>query len=166
MTYVVIDKSNDKVAACFICDDLADPKDFDFDNLPKRTVPMLSLLEALDNEYLKVRKIENLNKNQVFHAFMVGVGKDYLRRGIGHVITQYTAEAAKRLGFSEIIAECTNSFSRRMFEKIGCKESNNIIYKDFEVDKVKYWEQAEEKFNQPKLSLMYLELKDFELEKF
>merc|ERR1712160_128434 len=97
---------------------------------------------------------------------MVGVSKDYLGLGLGNVITQYTAEAAKRLGFSEIIGECTSSTSARLFENIGCKESNNILYKDFEIDNVKYWAKAGEELGQPKLSMMYLELKDFELESF
>ena len=84
--------------------------------------------------------------------------------GLASLLTYYTAELVRRLGFQEFIGECTNPYSVRIMEKMGAKESNKIVYKDFEIDNVKYWEEAEEKFGCPELTMMYAELKDFKLE--
>ena len=133
-------------------------------------MPIFPLLEDLDNEYLKVRKhgeAENLKKGVIFRAFLLGVSKDYLRMGLGYVLTQYAAEAAKRAGFKELIGECTNDYSTRILEKMGGKCSNKIVYKDYELEGgEKPYEDSVKLTGFESLNMMYMELEDFNLEDY
>ena len=168
LTTIAIDKSNNKIASVWVGDDYTDENDFDDDEMPEKIEPLFYLMDSLEEDYLEKRKIkyEDLKKGQILHIHDVATRKEYLRKGIGNVCGLFTMENAKRLGFSEIIAETTSSKSLAMSLKLGFTEYNSILYKDYEHEGVKYWEKAEEKFNETKVSVVQMETKDFDLKNF
>jgi len=127
------DNSSDIIGFIFCLDLLSDIRDEGeemvcFLNQFKETVAMM---ENLEEKYLDLSQISFGN---VVHVFQIGVHARYRRSGIAKSLITRVIENGKKMGYSQIIADCTSMGSVCSFESCGFVCLGSIPYESFTVD--------------------------------
>jgi GNAT superfamily N-acetyltransferase len=130
MSKVALDKHN-KVVACAISEDMADPFIPHIAHYPKLK-PVLSLLEELSKPFIQGRKF---TKGKIAHVWIAAVDPAYRGQGLSTEIDMACIEAAARKGFDFAYAEFTSTISENVTHHFKVLELfNRINYDDFKLD--------------------------------
>jgi len=93
-----------------------------------RMMPLLVLLEELDDEYLQAR---TLRVGQVFHLYMLGVREEARGQGVARALVAESVSLARTLRFRRAVAETTGNTSRKICEDQGFRSQYAIAYRNF-----------------------------------
>jgi len=94
--------------------------------IPSAMSPILSLLEGLDKNYLKGKRV---SKGELFHLFMIGSLREHRNQGIVRKLIDKSLALAKRQGFGKVVTEATNMKSQNLFRTyFGFKDAINTPY--------------------------------------
>jgi histidine decarboxylase len=127
MSRVAIDKHN-KVIACAISEDIADPFIPHLAHYPKLK-PVLALIEELSTPFTQGKKF---HKGKIAHVWIAVVEPSYRGHGLSTEIDMACIEGAARKGFDYAYAEFTNAISENVTHHFKMlKLMNRIQYKDF-----------------------------------
>ena len=74
-------------------------------------------------------------KNAV-HFLVLGVHKDYRRRGIGCKVMSAAVQLVKQLELGPVVVtgEGTSTYSQRIYEKLGFETNAEVIYDEYQVN--------------------------------
>ena len=96
---------------CQISEEFSDGLIKDDDPIPAGFLPILALLQELDDTYLnKYPMVER----DLFHAFMVGVDKQFKGKNVGYHLVELSNSLGHARGFSGAIAEATGPVSQHI----------------------------------------------------
>lgn len=105
----IVALDNNKVAACTIVEDIANPFDINMD-IDRRFKIIFSLLEYLGNEFFRERA---MYKGHIAHLFITAVDKDYHGQGLSRKINFESIRLAKERGFDFMCCEFTHDFNEK-----------------------------------------------------
>lgn len=129
----------DKVIACGLVEDLANPPDIPTDFDPNFKY-ILTLLDGLGSHFFKDKKFKN---NLISHLFITAVHQDYRHRGISTQINFRAMDLAAQHGFQFMYAELTNFYNELgiiRHLKNNKRLIGSAIYKDFVCEGIKPFE--------------------------
>lgn len=136
LSKVAVDKHN-KVIACAIADDLADPFIPHSAHYPKLK-PVLALIEDLSKAFLEGKKF---TKGKVVHVWIAAVDPAYRGLGLSTQIDMACIENAAHKGFDFAYAEFTNELSENVTHQFQLlKLCNKIKLNDFVFENKKPFE--------------------------
>jgi len=127
LSKVMLDKNN-RIIACAIAEDLADPFIPHTAHYPKMK-PILGLIEELSNGFLKDKKFM---PGKIVHVWVAAVDPAFRGQGLSTAVDMACVEGAARKGFDFAYAEFTNDVSENVthqFKVLKCL--NRIKYEDF-----------------------------------
>lgn len=131
LSKVALDNQN-KVIACCIAEDIADPF------IPKpshypRLMPVFNFLEALSKPFLADKKFA---KNKIAHVWIAAVDVDYRGHKLSIEVDKACGENLARKGFDFVYAEFTNPLSEKIVNQYNIfKRLNLIKFKDYVNDR-------------------------------
>jgi hypothetical protein len=127
MSKVAIDKHN-RVIACAIAEDLADPFIPHIAHYPKLS-PVFALLSELSRPFLYGKKFV---RGKVAHVWIAAVDSTYRGVGLSTETAIACVEAAARKGFDFAYAEFTNELSEKVTSQFKIIQlCNKVRYNDF-----------------------------------
>lgn len=127
MSKVAVDKNN-RIIACALAEDLADPFIPHVSHYPKLE-PVFALIEALSKPFLLGRKF---TKGKIAHVWVAAVDQSCRGLGLSTEIDIACVEAAARKGFDFAYAEFTNELSEKVTSQFHTlKLCNKINYDTF-----------------------------------
>lgn len=130
LSKVAIDNHN-KVIACAIAEDLADPFIPHVAHYPKLK-PVFALIDALSRPFMYGKKFM---KGKIAHVWLAAVSQSYRGLGLSTEIDMACVEAAARKGFDFAYAEFTNELSEKVTSQFKVlKVWNRIQYDQFKMD--------------------------------
>jgi hypothetical protein len=118
-----------KFMGCIISEDMATEAPEGIENMSEKALPIVSLLEELDAEFL--------SKNppipgEFFHMLLCGVYKEFSGLQLTHLLTQESEKLAKERGYKLALIEATGPASQYVVkEKMGYKQQEALTYKTF-----------------------------------
>lgn len=128
LSTIVLD--GDKVSACSIIEDTADPLDIIIDIDPRFKI-IFSFLEYLGGDFFSEKNIE---KGHLAHLFFTAVDKNYHGKGLSRKVNFESIQLAKEKGFDFMCCEFTHHYNEKGTIK-NLKNSKLLIkscsYKDF-----------------------------------
>jgi ribosomal protein S18 acetylase RimI-like enzyme len=125
---IVARTADGKLAGALLSDDFAAAQPIDAGQLSPGFLPILALLDALDEQYRSGREIA---KGQYLHLFMLAVDAAYGGRGIAQGLVNCCLENGARHGYQWVVTEATGVVSQRVFGKLGFEERLRIFYQQF-----------------------------------
>jgi len=138
----IVALDNDKVTACTIVEDIADPLNISIDIDPRFKI-IFSLLENLGNDFLSERTID---KGHIAHLFITAVNKNHHGQGLSRKINFESIRLAKEKGFDFMCCEFTHDYNQK--GTVNNLKNNRLlirscIYKDFIFDGKKPFENLD-----------------------
>ena len=126
----VIARSNvrDKVVGALLTDDFAMPAPLDLHRLNPGFLPILAMLDSLDDPY---RSGMRIRAGEYLHLFMIAVDPQFGGRGIAQRLVEHCLANGTRKGYRWAVTEATGAISQRVFGKLGFEEQSRIRYRDF-----------------------------------
>lgn len=128
LSIVALDEN--KLSACTIVDDYADPINISHEFDPKFKI-IFSLLEHLSNDFFNNKEIE---KGHLAHLFITAVAKNYHGKGLSSQINLQSTRLAEQKGFDFMCCEFTHPYNEKGTIK-NLKNNKLLIksydYKDF-----------------------------------
>ena len=128
LTIVAREQSSGKLIGAMLTDDFATPPPGGVDNLSEHFHPIAALLDGLDEQYRKTRRVV---PGEILHLFMLGVSPEFGGKGIAHTLVQLTLDNGKRNSYKTAITEATGNVSQHIFRKLGFIEQFCTAYKEF-----------------------------------
>jgi len=86
---------------------------------------------------------DELKANKMFNITMVGVDPTYRGKGVATDLIRRSILLAGCMGFTGIMTEATGKFSQKAFSTIHMLKANSILYKDFEYEGKKVFEDMD-----------------------
>jgi len=117
-----------KLAGAFLTDDFATPPAIEAAPINTKFLPILAMLEALDEQF---RHGKGISRGKYLHLFMVGVDREYVGRGVAQGLVQHCLENGCRKGYRTALTEATGKVSQHIFRKNGFAERFRASYRDF-----------------------------------
>ncbi len=134
LSKVIVDKHN-RVIACNISEDLADPFIPHIAHYPKLK-PVFALVEALSKPFLKGKKFI---RGKVIHVWIAAVDPTYRGQGLSTLVDMAVIEGAARKGFDYAYAEFTNELSENVIHQFKVLQLfNKIVYDKFSYEENEY----------------------------
>lgn len=129
----VLARSGDtgKLAGVLLTDDFASPPALDLSQISPKFLPILSMLETLDEQFRKGRTICT---GEYLHLFMVAVDAQFAGRGIGHGLVKACLANGLRKGYRKALTEATGKISQHVFRKQGFADRFSVSYRDFKYE--------------------------------
>jgi ribosomal protein S18 acetylase RimI-like enzyme len=166
MSHVCVDRRTGKVVGIVCTNDYLDLEDESFvkdlsDKWGDWFPQIFHLCELVDGKFVAERKaVDEMKLGVIWHMWMAAVDKDYGRRGVATTLFEISLREACRRGYKYAVAECTNVYSLKPFQKNGCYEHTTLEYGTFEFppDSGKYPMKQFEK--QPGFDRIVLAVKD------
>jgi ribosomal protein S18 acetylase RimI-like enzyme len=126
----VLARSGDtgKLAGVLLTDDFASPPALDLSQVSSKFLPILSMLETLDEQFRQGRTI---CAGEYLHLFMVAVDGQFAGRGIGHGLVKACLDNGLRKGYRKALTEATGRVSQHVFRKQGFADRFRVSYRDF-----------------------------------
>jgi ribosomal protein S18 acetylase RimI-like enzyme len=125
----VISRSKDsRLNGILLTDDFASPAALDVNQFTSKYLPILSMLDTLDEEFRRERTI---SPGECLHLFMLAVDGQFAGRGIGQGLVQACIDNGVRKGYRLAVTEATGKASQHIFRKNGFADRFNIAYRDF-----------------------------------
>lgn len=130
MSVVALDKTN-KVIACAIAEDIANPFTPDVDKYPKMK-PVFALLNELDKPFFRGK---HFTRGKIAHIWIAVVDSTYRGKGLSTVIDTACADLAVSKGYDFAYAEFTNEISSNITHHYSIYQlCNTIKYDDFRLE--------------------------------
>ena len=108
--------------------DFASPPALDVNQFTSRYLPILSMLDILDEQFRGERTI---SPGECLHLFMLAVDGQFTGRGIGQGLLQACINNGVRKGYRLAVTEATGKVSQYIFRKDGFAERFSVSYGDF-----------------------------------
>jgi len=103
--------------------------------------PFLAIHKAIRENNLGV--FDELKANKMFNVSMVGVDPSYRGKGVATDLIRRSILLAGCMGFTGIMTEATGKFSQKAFSTIHMLKTNSILYRDFEFEGKKVFEDMD-----------------------
>lgn len=126
----IVVMENDKVVACSIVEDIADPLNINIDIDPRFKI-IFSLLEHLGEEFFREK---NFEKGHLAHLFITAVEEKYFGKGLSRKVNLDSIHHARKCGYDFMCCEFTNYFNEKGTVKHlehGGIHFKSRIYKDY-----------------------------------
>eukprot|EP01022_Parablepharisma_sp_SALTPOND_P007903 TRINITY_DN1340_c0_g1_i2.p2 TRINITY_DN1340_c0_g1~~TRINITY_DN1340_c0_g1_i2.p2 ORF type:complete len:270 (-),score=8.10 TRINITY_DN1340_c0_g1_i2:57-866(-) len=112
--------------------------------------PTSGIINDMENRYQAYFK-KTGKEGEVVCIDIFGIANEAKGKGLGSYIVQGTMTLGHKEGFKWVIAEATNVYSAKIFEKLGFKKVFEIVYDDYVLtingkDKGKYFKGLNEAF--------------------
>ncbi|MGA8877378.1 MAG: GNAT family N-acetyltransferase [Candidatus Korobacteraceae bacterium] len=128
LTVIARSKDTGKVAGAMLSDDFASPPAADPGQISSKLLPILSMLDSLDEQF---RRGKTIARGQYLHLFMLGVDSQFAGRGVGQGVVESSIENAVQMGYRIALTEATGRVSQHIFRKNGFVERFSMSYQDF-----------------------------------
>ena len=128
LTVIARSKETGKVAGVMLSDDFASPPASDPGQISSKLLPILSMLDGLDEQF---RRGKTIAPGQYLHLFMLGVDSQFAGRGVGQGVVESSIENAVQMGYRIALTEATGRVSQHIFRKNGFVERFSMSYQDF-----------------------------------
>jgi ribosomal protein S18 acetylase RimI-like enzyme len=128
LTIVARDADTHQIAGVLLTDDFAVPPPIDPSALDDKLLPILSMLDGLDDAYRQGRAIA---AGQYLHLFMLGVDAPFSRRGVAQHLVAACLANGRRKGYTHAVTEATGVVSQHIFRKLGFAEQRRTAYRDY-----------------------------------
>jgi len=128
LTIVARGKEDGQVAGVMLCDDFAVPPTIDPGQISPKLLPILSMLEALDEQF---RRGKDISAGQFVHFFMLGVGGRWAGQGVAQGLVQSCVNNGSGRGYRAAVTEATGQVSQHIFRKNGFVDRFSVAYRDF-----------------------------------
>jgi ribosomal protein S18 acetylase RimI-like enzyme len=116
MTIVARCERTGALAGALLAEDAAAPFPEGVDRLSRKFDPIFDILSQLDAEYRGGRIVP---AGESLHLFLLGVSRDYARRGVAQQLVQECLANGARRGYIRAVTEATNVVSQHVFRKLG-----------------------------------------------
>ena len=128
LTIVARTPDTGRIVGVLLTDDFATPPALDMSLLSDKMLPILTMLDGLDEEYRTGRSIA---AGQYLHLFMLGVDADAARRGVAQQLVAACLANGRRKGYTHAITEATGVVSQHVFRKLGFTERLRAPYQEY-----------------------------------
>ncbi len=128
LTVIARGKDTGKLVGVMLSEDFASPPALDLGQISSKLLPILSLLEILDEQ---LRRGRSISAGQFLHLFMLGVDSQFAGRGVGQRVVRVCVDNASQKGYRTALTEATGRVSQHIFRKIGFMDYFSVSYRDF-----------------------------------
>lgn len=138
----IVALDNNKVAACTIVEDIANPLNIAIDADPRFKM-IIALFDNLGSDFFNERA---MYKGHIAHLFMTAVDKDYHGQGLSRKINFESIRLARERNFDFMCCEFTHDFNEK--GTVNQLKNNKLLirsqqYKDFIFNGIKPFENLE-----------------------
>jgi ribosomal protein S18 acetylase RimI-like enzyme len=116
------------LAGVLFTEDFATPPALDLSRISPKFLPILSMLDSLDEQFRKGRTI---SPGEYLHLFMLAVDVSCAGQGIGQGLIQACIDNGSRKGYRTALTEATGKVSQHMFRKNGFADRFRVSYGNF-----------------------------------
>ena len=120
-----------QIVGVVLTDDFGAPPAVDLSGVSGKILPILTMLDGLDEAYRKDRPIA---AGQYLHLFMLGVDARFARRGIAQQLVAACLANGRAKGYTHAVTEATGVVSQHVFRKSGFLERQRASYRDYRQD--------------------------------
>lgn len=138
----IVVMEEDKLIACSIVEDIADPLDITIDIDPRFKI-IFSLLEYLGEDFFKEKHFE---KGHLAHLFITAVEKNYFGKGLSRKVNLDSIHHARKRGYDFMCCEFTHYFNEKgtvKHLKHGGIHFKAHMYKDYVYEGKKPFEKLD-----------------------
>ena len=128
LTVVARSSAGNQLVGAMLTDDFASPAPLDPQRLSPGLLPIMGMLESLDDQY---REGKEVRSGEYLHLFMLAVDPQFGGQGIAQGMVERCLENGLRKGYRWAMTEATGVISQRVFRKLGFEERFRIRYRDF-----------------------------------
>ena len=128
LTIVARSGEDGQVAGVMLSDDFALPPAIEPGQISLKLLPILSMLEALDEQF---REGKNISAGQFVHFFILGVDGRWAGQGVAQGLVQACVNNGSGRGYRAAVTEATGRVSQHIFRKNGFADRFSVAYRDF-----------------------------------
>ena len=128
LTIVARAPDSHRIVGVLLTDDFGAPPALELSGVSDRILPILGMLDGLDEAYRKDRAIA---PGQYLHLFMLGVDARFARRGIAQQLVAACLANGRARGYTHAVTEATGVVSQHVFRKSGFRECHRVTYRDY-----------------------------------
>jgi len=128
LTIVARSADTGKLAGALLTDDFGLPPTLDVTRMSPKFLPILSMLETLDEQ---LRRGKTISPGEYLHLFMLAVDAQFAGRGIAQDMVAACLDNGRPKGYRAALTEATGKISQRVFRKQGFADRFSVAYSDF-----------------------------------
>ncbi len=128
LTIVARDLDSRQIAGVLLTDDFAVPPAPAPGEFSDKFLPILAMLDSLDEQYRQSRAIV---AGQYLHLFMLAVDEGFAGQGIAQQLVAACLSNGRHKGFTHAVTEATGVVSQHVFRKLGFTDRLRVSYRDF-----------------------------------
>lgn len=128
LTVIARSRDTRMPAGVLLTEDFASPPMLDASLINSKLLPILAMLERLDEQFRRGRTIST---GEYLHLFMLGVDEQFAGRGVGQGLVESCVDNGSRKGYRMALTEATGRVSQHIFRKSGFVDRFNVSYRDF-----------------------------------
>ena len=132
LTIIARDQESGEIAGAMLTDDFAIPPEIATADLSDKFLPILAILDTLDEQYRKGRAI---GVGEYLHLFMLAVDRRYSGRGIAKQLVSACLENGRVKGYKYAVTEATGTISQRVFRQLGFREQGRVAYQEYQYER-------------------------------
>jgi len=121
----------DQIVGVLLTDDFGAPLTIDLSEISGKFMPILNMLEGLDQNYRKGRAIV---AGQYLHLFMLAVDTHFVGQGIAQQLVTACLLNGRQKGYTHAVTEATGVVSQRVFRKLDFTDRVCVTYRDYRYD--------------------------------
>jgi ribosomal protein S18 acetylase RimI-like enzyme len=131
LTIVARDFESQQIAGVLLTDDFAVPPVLAGGEISDKFLPILAMLDNLDEQYRQSRSIV---AGQSLHLFMLAVDEHFAGRGIAQQLVTACLANGRQKGYTHAVTEATGAVSQHVFRKLGFGDRFRVSYQDYRYD--------------------------------
>ncbi len=131
LTVVARVLETDRIVGVLLTDDFGAPPPVDFSEISDKFIPILTMLEGLDDNYRQGRAIV---AGQYLHLFMLAVDIHFAGQGIAQQLVTACLLNGRQKGYTHAVTEATGVVSQRVFRKLDFTDRVSVTYRDYRYD--------------------------------
>jgi ribosomal protein S18 acetylase RimI-like enzyme len=131
LTVVARVLGTNQIVGVLLTDDFGAPPTLDLSKISDKFLPILTMLEGLDEQYRKGRSIV---AGQYLHLFMLAVDTHFVGHGIAQQLVTACLSNGRQKGYTHAVTEATGVVSQRVFRKVGFTDRVRVTYRDYRYD--------------------------------
>jgi len=128
LTMILRSKDTEGLVGVSLTDDFASFPALDQNQISSNFLPILFMLEKLEEQFCGGRTI---SPGEYLHVFMLAVDGQFAGRGIGQGLIQACVDNGLRRGYRVAFTEATGKVSQHIFQKNGFAERFSVSYREF-----------------------------------
>lgn len=128
LTIVARDQETGEFAGAMLTDDFAVPSGIKPSAFSQKFLPILAMLDTLDEQYRQGRVIR---VGEYLHLFMLAVDARYAGCGIAKQLVSACLENGRAKGYKCAVTEATGTISQRVFRQLGFREQVRAAYQEY-----------------------------------